>query len=184
MRHFIDPQGELCYYPGEVMTVDATLSHALELLKDITPLRQDCGSLCASACCKDEGEFGSLVWLLPGEEQVQMPWGSVSPAVMPVTQTQISAIYCVSPCDRQHRPFLCRIFPLSPFYSVKRGEWDVRMDRRAAPVCPLFRYGKAGLDPAFVDAARAAVRLLAQDPEWEARLKKLEAEEAAYRMEL
>ena len=164
--------------------MDETLSRALKLLKNTTPLKQDCGGLCASACCKDEGELGASVWLAPGEEAAKMPWGSVSDAVMPVTQTWVSALYCHAPCNRDLRPFMCRIFPLSPYYSQKRGEWDVRIDRRAAPVCPLFRYGKASLDPAFVEAARRAVRLLAEEPGWESWLKKLEAEEAAYRMEL
>ena len=164
--------------------MDETLARALEMLKDTTPLKQDCGSLCASSCCSDGGEAGALVWLMPGEESVPMPWGSVSDSVMPVTKTRVSAIYCNAPCDRDRRPFMCRIFPLSPYYSEKRGEWDVRLDRRAAPVCPLFRYGKAGLDPVFVDAARRAVRLLAKDPGWESRLRLLESEEAAYRMEL
>ena len=164
--------------------MDNTLRAALDLLSDITPLKHDCGCLCDSACCRDEGELGSLVWLLPGEEDTPMPWADLVTTAMPVIQTQISAISCNGPCSRSDRPFCCRIFPLSPYYSEKRQEWDVRMDRRAAPICPLFRYGKAGLDPAFVEAARRAVRLLAGDPKWEQWLMQLQSEESAYRMEL
>ena len=62
--------------------------------------------------------------------------------------------------------------------------WDVRMDRRAWMLCPLCSYGIRGLNPAFVKAARAAVRLLAQDPANEAFLQAIAREEDAYRFSL
>ena len=157
--------------------------NASALLENVTPLKTDCGLLCSAACCTDNGEAGSCVWLLPGEE-AGCDWGSVSSAVLPVTGIKLNSLYCTSPCTRSRRPFMCRIFPLSPYYSVKRGIWDVRMDRRAAAVCPLFKSGVRGLNPDFISAARAAVTMLSEDAEGLKLLKALYAEEDACRLSL
>ena len=58
------------------------------------------------------------------------------------------------------------------------------MDRRAAALCPLYGYGKTGLDREFVEQAEQAVQLLAVSPKYLSWLKALEQEEAAYRLEL
>lgn len=160
------------------------LTKASDLLAELTPLSSDCGLLCGGACCKDNGEAGSGVWLLPGEEETERPWADISQTLTPVTKTAFETIYCRGMCERSRRPFLCRIFPLSPFYSLKKGCWSVRMDRRAAALCPLFSYGIKGLKPEFVSACRRAVQMIACDPDGEALLKILEAEEAAFRFEL
>ena len=160
------------------------LIRASELLADLTPLSSDCGLLCSGACCKDNGEAGSGVWLLPGEETAERPWADIKKTNAPVTKTAFETIYCRGMCERDKRPFLCRIFPLSPFYSEKKGCWSVRMDRRAAALCPLFSYGIKALKPEFVSACREAVQLIAGDPEGEALLRILEAEEAAFRFDL
>ena len=160
------------------------LESALDCLKELTPLKTDCGAYCDKACCKDSGEAGSGVWLLPGEDCKDYNWANVSDTVMPVTNQSVKAIYCLSPCERDTRPFLCRIFPLTPYYSNRKGDWSVRMDRRAAPICPLFAYGKTGLSTDFVAAAEKAVRILAKDEDYLKILRFLEQEESAYRMEL
>ena len=161
------------------------LAEALDLLKDVTPLKTDCGKYCDAACCKDNGEAGSCVWLLPGEDDdIVMAWAEVRLSVMPVTHSEVQAIYCNKPCEREYRPFLCRIFPLTPYYSHKRQRWSVRMDRRAAAICPLYGWGKSGLSSEFVLNAERAVQLLATDGDYLEALKELEAEKAAYRIEL
>ena len=160
------------------------LRRASELLADLTPLSSDCGLLCGGACCKDNGEAGSGVWLLPGEEDIPHDWAETKTTKTPVTQTELHMIYCRGMCERDKRPFLCRIFPLSPFFSEKKGCWSVRMDRRAAALCPLFSYGVRGLKPEFVEACREAVQLLSEDPEGEELLRILEKEESAFRFEL
>lgn len=166
------------------MNIDI-LNAALNCLKDVTPLKTDLGAYCGAACCKDNGEAGSCVWLLPGEEKTDVrDFADVRADTMPVTQSEVSSIYCFKPCKRDLRPFLCRIFPLSPYYSDKKQCWSVRMDRRAAAICPLFGWGKSGLCSEFVLAAERAVQMLAQDSVYLEWLKKLEAEEAAYRMVL
>lgn len=159
------------------------LDEAKELIGDNTPLSTDCGALCNAACCNGGSEDAG-VWLLPGETPEECTWGKVSESRLPVAGTAIPLLMCENGCIRKARPFMCRIFPLTPFYSKKREVWDVRMDRRAAPMCPLFRCGAKGLSPAFTESARAAIRLLASDPEWEEVLKTLAAEEAVYHMEL
>ena len=160
------------------------LEGAKRLLENVTPLKTDCGLNCNAACCRDNGEAGACVWLLPGENEVEYEFGHIKPTLMPVADKMISGLYCDKPCDRSKRPFMCRIFPLSPYYSVKKGEWSVRMDRRAAPLCPLYGWGVKGLNPEFVAAAKQAVKLIAQTEDGEKLLKMLESEENAYRMEL
>ena len=39
---------------------------ARELLKDLTPLKTDCGRLCQGACC--QGDEGTGMLLFPGED--------------------------------------------------------------------------------------------------------------------
>ncbi len=154
---------------------------AAKLLEALTPLKSDCGTLCGEICCRDNGEAGSGVWLLPGECAETMEWGTVNETCMPVTRTAVKTLYCRDACERALRPFMCRIFPLTPYFSAKTGAWEVRMDRRAAALCPLFGYGKRGLDPAFVEAATRAVRLLAEDEGYRQLLEALQSEEQAFR---
>jgi hypothetical protein len=126
---------------------------ALALLRDATPLKTDCGTLCNRACCAPDGDGQGGVLLLPGERELYpFPWGQIEGDVL----------FCDAPCDRSRRPFNCRIFPLVPA-KTKDGTWSVRMDRRASSLCPLFGYGIKGLDPSFVRAAKEAVRVLAQE---------------------
>lgn len=157
---------------------------ARDMLKNLTPLLTDCGELCGHACCKMDKDAGGLVWLWPGEEEADMPWAETLLSRLPVTELDAEAVRCAAPCAREDRPFLCRLFPLTPYYSEKKQMWDVRMDRRAWMLCPLCGYGIRGLNPSFVKAARAAVRLLAQDPANEAFLQALAREEDAYRFSL
>jgi len=159
------------------------LYEATALLENITPLKTDCGLLCSGACC-EAGSENAGVWLLPGEDECDYPWADTLDSTLPVAGEPVKMIMCREMCERAARPFMCRIFPLTPFFSKKRGVWDVRMDRRAAPVCPLFNYGTKALNPEFTEAVRSAVRLLSEDPDWEKVLIKLQAEEAVYRMEL
>ena len=160
------------------------LLEAIALLENVTPLKSDCGTLCDHACCKPDKDAGGEVWLLPCEEEMDFDWAEVHPTRMPVTETDAYAISCASMCDRAKRPFLCRIFPLVPYYSKKRNEWDVRMDRRAWMLCPLCNYGVKGLNPEFVSAARQAVQILCEDAETEDFLQKVHLEEDAYRIKL
>lgn len=141
-----------------------------------TPMAADCGALCGAACCHaDEDDQGGVA-LLPRERALmgEIDWGEIAwDAGM-----RAEMLVCARPCDRAHRPFLCRVFPLCPVVG-KSGKWTVRMDARARAVCPLSRAGLKGLDPAFVRGAAEAARILAQDPtcaDFLARWAQIEAE--------
>ena len=128
---------------------------ARELLKDITPLNQDCGRFCGGACCQcdEDGQGGML--LFPEEEALYSPLpegfsiisdDSVFPGGRLLT--------CLGRCDRKTRPLACRLFPLLP---ARDG---ARLDRRGWAVCPLMEYGKTGLRKDFVQAVVQAGQIL------------------------
>lgn len=148
---------------------------------DKTPMRTDCGQLCNAACCFADEDGQGGVCLLPGEEQQLqgIGWGEI------VHDEQMNApmLMCTDMCDREIRPFLCRIFPLCPVIG-KSGKWTVRMDARARAVCPLSASGLNGLDPDFVRGCAKAVQIIAEDPEGEAFLKKWSEIEAEFRKPL
>ena len=139
------------------------LLRAYETLGDRTPMLTDCGQLCGAACCREDEDGQGGVYLFPGEEALLKgcDWGRIQPgSLAPI-------LVCEGPCDRTRRPLGCRIFPLTPVRG-KNGKWTVRMDARARAMCPLARSGVGGLDPAFVRAARDALRAVAGDAEGEA----------------
>ena len=148
----------------------------LSLIGECTPLRRDCGQLCGKACCGTDEDGQGGVHLLPFEAEAlaQKPWAEIVPAV------PYSLLMCKGACEREARPFMCRIFPLAPFRK-KDGEWDVRPDARARSVCPLSRSGIRALDRDFTDAARAAVRALAKGKEGSNFLERMQREEDAFR---
>lgn len=152
------------------------LARAYALIGEKTPLMNDCGALCGAACCQPDEDGQGGVYLFPGEENLTQfsRWGHVE-------ETDFAPmLVCDGMCEREHRPFACRIFPLTPARNEK-GEWTVRMDARARAMCPLVRSGVRGLNPEFVRAVRRAVRILAQDPEGAVFLERWAALEAQYR---
>lgn len=143
-----------------------------------TPLRMDCGALCGAACCLTDSDGQGGVALLPDEDTFlkDILWGKLEHDA----QMNRPMLMCTDFCDRDLRPFLCRIFPLCPAIG-KNGKWTVRMDARANAVCPLSRHGLNGLDPEFVRGTVRAVRIIASDPEGEDFLLKWSAIEAEFR---
>ena len=138
--------------------MDAAVSAAREKLKNVTPLKKDCGRICGARCCRplDGEETGML--LFPGEAEAY--------AGKPDWKLRKSAhgdlVICPGVCSRDERPLSCRLFPLLPLIRDD-GTIRVAVDLRAKVVCPLARQGKSALDPAFVDAVREAGEILAQD---------------------
>lgn len=156
-----------------------TLKRAYEILGDRTPMLADCGLLCGAACCQTDEDGQGGVHLFPGEQALlsDCGWGRIcSGGLAPM-------LICDGPCEREKRPLGCRIFPLTPVRG-KSGKWTVRMDVRARAMCPLAPSGITGLDPAFVRAARDALRAVAEDPEGEAFLERWLALEEEYRRPL
>lgn len=89
-------------------------------------------------------------------------------------------IVCTAMCEREKRPFLCRVFPLCPVIG-RNGKWTVRMDARARAMCPLTRGGVRGLDPEFVRGCMRAVRILAEEPDGADFLRRWAEIEAEFR---
>ena len=157
------------------------LHRAYAAIGEATPMKTDCGALCAAACCKTDADGQGGVCLLPGEEkQLEgIAWGKVDHEPM----MDAPMLMCTGMCDRSLRPFLCRIFPLTPVIG-KSGKWTVRMDARARAVCPLTRGGINGLDPDFVRSCAKAVRIIAEDAQGEDFLTRWAAIEAEFRKPL
>lgn len=133
---------------------------ARDLLREITPLRSDCGRLCGRACCEvDDPSAGML--LFPGEERLYDNVRMVALEGFPRAKTPL--LQCSGSCDRNDRPLSCRVAPLTPAF--RRGAVIVEMDRRCGAVCPLMDYGMQALRADFIQAVREAAAILARDPD-------------------
>lgn len=142
------------------------------LLRDLTPLKTDCGRLCEGACC--QGDSGTGMLLFPGEDALytDCAFARVIPADFTLGGRTAMLFVCEGSCLRDARPLACRLFPLFLAF-LKSGRTKVRLDTRAAHVCPLCDYGVIGLDEAFVEAARKAYDVLLECPECESYLRDL-----------
>ena len=152
------------------MNQDA-LREARDMLAEVTPLKSDCGRVCGARCCGSmEGEETGML-LFPGEEDFyeDMEGWRMLPAGEEIL------LICPGECDRNDRPLACRIFPLLPI-PTEDGV-SVRTDERARGLCPLTRQGKAGMDPAFVEAVARAGEILLRDPDHRAFLTRLADEQ-------
>lgn len=154
------------------------LQEALKLLERETPLMTDCGALCGRACCAPDEDGQGGVLLFPGEDKLigRIRWGRIIALDDRGDGQSGMLLLCDKPCDRHQRPLGCRLFPLTP---AKDGT-SVRLDRRAWPVCPLMNSGMKGLSVGFVDAARKAVQMIAEDQEGLKFLKAWEKIESLY----
>ena len=155
-------------------SLDSVLA-ARELLRELTPLKTDCGRLCGGACCEGDEHTGML--LFPEEDALYERCGfaRVIPADFSLCGTDAKLFVCKGRCERDKRPLACRLFPL--FLTFKEdGVTKLRLDRRAKGVCPLTDYGIKSLDPDFKQAARKAYDLLLEDDACAAYLKELDAE--------
>ena len=152
--------------------MDQAVREARELLEKVTPLKRDCGRICASRCCRPlEGEETGML-LFPGEEEVyrdRPDWTLRETALGPM-------VLCPGRCEREERPLSCRLFPLLPCLT-EDGEVRAAMDQRARAVCPLARQGKSALDPAFIEAVRVAGTILAAEEKQAAFLRNLSREQ-------
>ncbi len=145
----------------------SVLAKARDILRDVTPLRSDCGLVCHGACCQSlPGETTGML-LFPGEEAYYAGRPGYSMQQTP----QGMLLTCHGPCNRDDRPLSCRLFPLLPL--LRADGVKVATDLRAKAVCPLAKQGKDALQPEFVDAVRQVGRLLAQEESQQAFLTML-----------
>ena len=149
---------------------------AREKLKDMTPLKRDCGRVCAARCCQPlEGEETGML-LFPGEEACYA--GKPGWTIRDTAMGRMAV--CSGRCDRAERPLACRMFPLLPVPD-KNGEIRARVDLRARAVCPLARQGIEAMDPACTGAVKEAGECLRGDPEQAAFLAALAGEQEELR---
>ncbi|MBQ6513610.1 MAG: hypothetical protein IJI09_02720 [Clostridia bacterium] len=152
--------------------MDAAVSAAREKLKNVTPLKRDCGRVCGARCCRPlEGEETGML-LFPGE--VEAYAGKAGFEVRKTARGDL--LICSGTCDREDRPLSCRLFPLLPVIGDD-GKVRAVTDLRAKAVCPLARQGKSAMDPAFADAVREAGEILAAEDEQAVFLEMLEEEQ-------
>lgn len=155
--------------------MNETIARAREIIGALTPLNIDCGVRCGGACCQPDEDGNGGVYLFPGEIAEEFSWGRVE-------KDEFSEmLICDAMCDREHRPFACRIFPLTPVRNAE-GKWTVRLDSHARRMCPLYRSGIKGMNLEFTRAVVKAVRAIAETPEGNAFLERWEALEKAYRL--
>lgn len=131
------------------------LRRAYAVLQDVTPFSYDCGKICSARCCGGGSADG--MWLLPGEEQL-LPEDFT---ILTAEDGQKVAV-CGGLCQREHRPFSCRIFPLFPVIREdEAGRTRIRaeFDPRAVRICPIAA-GQFRTQRAFRLAVIRATRLL------------------------
>ncbi len=120
------------------------------ILGDLTPIRADCGQLCAKACCKGDENTGMR--LFPYEEsKLKLNGGRLA--------------VCDGTCSRNDRPLACRIFPLFPVIDEK-GRIFAEEDYRAVSLCPLIEHSdEVAFDPKFIRAVKKVGKILSKDKE-------------------
>ena len=153
--------------------MDAAVSAAREKLKQVTPLKRDCGRICGARCCRPlEGEETGML-LFPGEAEAYA--GKAGFEVRKTARGDL--LICSGTCDREDRPLSCRLFPLLPVIGDD-GKVRAVTDLRAKAVCPLARQGKSAVDPDFAEAVREAGEILAAEDEQAVFLDMLEEEQS------
>lgn len=126
-------------------------------LKDLTPLKADCGQLCGGACCKGDDNIGMR--LFPHEE---------SELRVKELDNSVRLAVCNGSCDRNKRPLACRIFPFFPTIDEK-GRIFIEFDYRAYRLCPMIKHcDEIIFDKRFLKAVKKIGKLLAKDKECKA----------------
>lgn len=154
-------------------------SEIYALFTDVTPLAEDCGSVCGGACCRcggalpenreasaDSAALGMR--LFPGEA---CGLGEADGAAVVASADSGRLLLCGGRCHRERRPLACRLFPLFP-YVTEEGAVKAAYDPRAYRVCPLIRLReRVPLRRDFVRAVRRAGRMLMRDTDCRAFLQ-------------
>ncbi len=108
------------------MNKDEIFNSVNKMLKDVTPLKCDCGQLCDKNCCKGDNTTGML--LFPGEK---------SNLNTVITDNGIIAV-CNGNCCRDERPLSCMIFPFFPLIN-ENGKIKAVIDYRGYGICPMIK---------------------------------------------
>lgn len=131
-----------------------TVKRCREILRSVTPLKNDCGALCGGACCAGDDRTG--MGLFPGEYELLKGCGEFGFFDSEGNFGYKTAV-CGGSCDRENRPLACMIFPYYPVVDPV----DMRADLRAAAICPLLtsREPQSG----FIDAMLRVAELMSGD---------------------
>ncbi len=148
----------------------ALLKKAYSLLDEVTPLKFDCGSLCGGKCCdcsSVESTDNPGMLLLPYEDKL-----TVSDGFRIEQGEDGKVLICGGRCDRDLRPFSCRIFP---FYAriTDDNKISLRIDPRAFLTCPIAQKKKGTRHSVYFHRnALRAVRVLMKDEDFKKELIK------------
>ena len=146
------------------------LNQAYNLLSLHTPLKSDCGKLCSKACCNNNSvgnTENSGMLLLPFEENLLC-----DPSFDFKDSEDGKLLICDGVCNREMRPFSCRIFPYYARIS-KDGKITLKEDPRAFSVCPVsLRKKGTRSNIYFRRNAIRAVRILMRDEDFKRELLK------------
>lgn len=142
--------------PGDVRA----LREARARLENETPMRGDCGRLCERACCQPDESGQNGMPLFPHEDWFyRKPIEGFPFRLLPddALQKRGKRLVCEGACPREHRPLVCRMFPLRARVQAEDGGRLVRavaeLDPRAWAVCPLLERG--GMRAMRADFAQA-----------------------------
>ncbi len=125
--------------------------HIYALTNDVTPLKQDCGQLCGSMCCRDWAP-GVGMYLYPGEQLLladqpwlKRQWHDSRHHIFPASWGDGGwFVTCTESCPRHLRPFSCRTFPLTPHMDETK-HLTVVLDEKGRTICPLVQAGRPEL---------------------------------------
>lgn len=150
---------------AEAVDYTAIYRKAYSVIGDKTPLNTDCGVLCNKICCQSVyGDDDRGMLLFPGEEKMydDLPdWVVLKPTAIEYSPGKnIILAICNGKCDRERRPFACRIFPLTGVIN-KDNKFQVIMDSRGKSMCPIaFAMKIDEIDISFVKSVIKALKYL------------------------
>jgi len=147
------------------MKTETLLKEAIEIIGDATPLKFNCGTLCDRACCVSDG----YMMVFPGEKCILQNRNYTFGKAHLITYGDIDIVTCNGTCDRDYRPFSCRIYPLAPKFIDDK--LFVRLDVRGRPTCPLCHKSMSSLNEDFIKRVKKALNHLTANNEMKKFLK-------------
>ena len=139
---------------------------AYKQLNGVNILKFDCGRLCDKRCCRSGfcENSNSGMQLLPGEADY-IRWR----AGFEIAENENGIfLLCDGNCERDFRPFACRIFPFYVKITQDKGRIRISLppDIRARGFCPIISKGSfLRKNIKFARAAKRAVKILIKDEE-------------------
>lgn len=134
------------------------LQRAKRILSRVTPLRENCGTLCDRRCCRGDEKTGML--LFAGEEALYQ----AEPGCTLTAQGGQYFLVCEGHCRRETRPLACMLYPLFPLLTQHGGKTELAVvrDPRGLLSCPLLTQ-ELPMQKRFARAVQRCGRLLMRD---------------------